>query len=91
MRELGMLGASRPASPAGLLPCGLAQRASALLGAQRALTACERLLTSTATNPSGTFSRLRLRNFPFRPLAAKAPERLGPGDSDDYDQVRQDS
>ncbi|MEV7815196.1 helix-turn-helix domain-containing protein [Streptomyces flaveolus] len=45
------------------------------LGPERGLTACERLLDQYGYEPvRDTPTRLRLRNCPFHPLAAKAPE-----------------
>ncbi|MEU4035779.1 hypothetical protein [Streptomyces collinus] len=45
------------------------------LGPERGLTACERLLDQYGYEPvRETPTRLRLRNRPFHPLAAKAPE-----------------
>ncbi|MGW5284659.1 helix-turn-helix transcriptional regulator [Streptomyces collinus] len=45
------------------------------LGPERGLTACERLLDQYGYEPvRETPTRLRLRNCPFHPLAAKAPE-----------------
>ncbi|MGW4564823.1 helix-turn-helix transcriptional regulator [Streptomyces sp. NPDC004561] len=45
------------------------------LGPERGLTACERLLDEYGYEPvRETPTRLRLRNCPFHPLAAKAPE-----------------
>ncbi|MGQ5635852.1 MULTISPECIES: helix-turn-helix transcriptional regulator [unclassified Streptomyces] len=45
------------------------------LGPERGLTACERLLEQYGYEPvRDTPTRLRLRNCPFHPLAAKAPD-----------------
>ena len=45
------------------------------LGPERGLTACERLLDQYGYEPvRETPTRLRLRNCPFHPLAAKAPD-----------------
>jgi predicted ArsR family transcriptional regulator len=45
------------------------------LGAERGLTVCERLLDGYGYEPvRETPTRLRLRNCPFHPLAAKAPD-----------------
>ncbi|PNG23573.1 helix-turn-helix transcriptional regulator [Streptomyces cahuitamycinicus] len=45
------------------------------LGPERGLTACERLLDQYGYEPTReTPTRLRLRNCPFHPLAAKAPD-----------------
>ncbi|MGV9245561.1 helix-turn-helix transcriptional regulator [Streptomyces sp. NPDC003710] len=45
------------------------------LGPERGLTACERLLDQCGYEPvRETPTRLRLRNCPFHPLAAKAPD-----------------
>ncbi|MGX4687663.1 helix-turn-helix transcriptional regulator [Streptomyces sp. JNUCC 63] len=45
------------------------------LGPERGLTACERLLEQYGYEPvRETPTRLRLRNCPFHPLAAKAPD-----------------
>ncbi|MEU9393008.1 transcriptional regulator [Streptomyces sp. NPDC048324] len=45
------------------------------LGAERGLTACERMLDERGYEPvRETPTRIRLRNCPFHPLAAKAPD-----------------
>jgi len=45
------------------------------IGAERGLTACERMLDQYGFEPvRETATQLRLRNCPFHPLAAKAPD-----------------
>ena len=45
------------------------------LGAERGLTVCERMLERYGFEPAReTTTRLRLRNCPFHPLAAEAPD-----------------